>query len=82
MLAATNVDSVLFVRFQGDALEMIKEADTDRDGKVCFAGEALFLNVLCLSRIQIMLYLVIAWRVGKAVYCCARAVQSAVQVLC
>ena len=27
---------------------MIKEADTDQDGKVCFAGEALFLNVLLL----------------------------------
>ena len=26
--------------------------------------------------------LVIAWRVGKAVYCCAGAVQSVVQVLC
>ena len=29
-----------------------------------------------------MLYLFIAWHVGKAVYCCAGAVQVVVQVLC
>ena len=43
----------------------------------------LYGYILSHIQIKVMLYLFIAWCVGKAVYCCARAVQcrSAVLVL-